>query len=168
MCKVNLSQEERNVIYLEELKKAQKEKLENISEEERRKIFEEESKIKVVELDNSKILLSFEKRNKIACFIISAIIFILLTWRSFIFGFLISMVGYLILGLVWDNYGCDILIVECPYCGEVIRIKMTNKIKEDKNLEFPYIHYLYVKSNAQGEMNCTKCKRVYEFRYTFL
>lgn len=96
----------------------------------------------------------------------------LLSQRSFIFAFIlcdiIVFVGSLILGLIWDNYSHDIVEFKCPYCGEERRIKMTDRKKEDNNSKFPDVYFIYVKSDARGELDCIKCNRVYEFRYTYL
>lgn len=161
---MNLSQEERNIIYQEELKKRQKEKLDSIPEEERKKIFEEESKIKIVEVDSSMIKLSFQKRYKTKIFIIDAIILIIVAW---FFSVILSFIMGCIMGIVEGIFNKDKIKFKCPYCGNERSLQMTNDSKVD-NSNFLHNYNVYVKSNVKSELPCSKCNRKYEFIYTYL
>lgn len=161
---MNLSQDERNIIYKEELEKMKKEKLNKLSEEERKKIFEEESKIKTVVVSSSMINYSFYKRNRKVILIVEFISIAIVAW---FFSIIVSILLGGIFGIIENFVNKDTVSFECPYCGNKRTLFITNDSKVNNN-DFLNNYNIYVREDVDSELKCTRCNRKYKFKYNYL
>lgn len=164
---MDLTPEERKLIYQEELKKVNKLKMESLSEEERQRIFLEEAdaiKAKEIVIDSSMITIPpkipwWKDGFTYMGLLVVLILYVFFSfWGAFIGGFLFGSKRIKAL-LVGMEKVYPVVPFRCKFC----QYRMVSRV----DLKNPNSEICYKNSNSQVH-NCNKCNRELINNYTYV